>query len=165
MRVKHSSDIEIEGDESRLPSSPAEFKHRLIMKELAKCIEHLAKSYNDDREKYAFIMRVKTLHHLLLPYTPTSVKRKTKKLAKEYEKKIKEEVSKIASEEGKKKKELEIAMEFAEKLHYQNIQIIDNSKMMEEEVEGVIDLEDASLIEAVRHGGKDVDAKPVSLVP
>ena len=163
--MKKAFDIEIEGDESRLPSSPADFKHRLIMKELAKCIDHLAKSYNDDREKYAFIMRVKTLHHLLLPYTPSSVKEKTKKLAEEYEKRIQKEVSKIASEEGKKKKELEIAMEFAEKLFYQNIQIIDNSKMMEEEVEGVIDLEDATIVEAVRHGGKDVDAKPVSLKP
>lgn len=163
--MKKSFEMEIEGDETRLPSSPVDFKHRLIMKELAKCIDHLAKSYNDDREKYAFIMRTKTLHHLLLPYTPTSVKERTKKLAKEYEKKIQEEISKIPSEEGRRKKELEIAMEFAEKLHYQNIQIIDNSKMMEEEVEGVIDLEDASIIEAVRHGSKDVDARPISLKP
>jgi len=163
--VKSSNNIEIEGDESRLPSSPTEYKHKLIMRELAKCIDHLANSYNNDKEKYAFIMRVKSLHHMLLPYTPSSVREKTKKLAEEYEKKIQEETANITSNEKKKKLELEIAMEYAEILHYQNIQIIDNSKLMEEEVEGVIDVEDASLIKAVRYGGKYVDAKPVSLMP
>ena len=56
-------------------------------------------------------------------------------------------------------------MEYAEFLHYQNIQIIDNSKMMEEEIEGQIDISDEEFIKAVRQGGEDVDARPVSLVP
>jgi len=162
--VKNSNSMEIEGDESKF-SNPTEYKYRLIMRELAKCIDHLANSYSNDREKYAFIMRVKSLYHMLLPYTPSSIKEKTAKLAKEYEQKIQKETASITSDERKKKKELELAMEYAEKIHYQNIQIIDNSKMITEEVESVLDVEDTSVIKAVRRGGDDVDAKPVSLLP
>ena len=158
-------EMQIEGDESQLPITSAEMKNKLIMRELSKCINHFANSYKNDKEKYAFIARVKSLHHLLLSSTPAHIRKKTEELAEEYKRRIEEETRNIGSEEEKEKRRLEILMEFAEILHYQNIQIIDNSKMMEEEIEGQIDVSDEEFIKAVRQGGEDVDARPVSLVP
>ena len=91
-------EIQIEGDESQLPITSAEMKNRLIIRELAKCINHFANSYKNDKEKYAFIARVKSLHHLLLSSTPSHIRKKTEELAEEYKRRIEEETKNIGSE-------------------------------------------------------------------
>lgn len=98
-------EMEIEGDESQLPVTSAEMKNRLIIRELAKCINHFANSYKNDKEKYAFIARVKSLHHLLLSSTPSHIRKKTEELAEEYKRRIEEETKNIGSEEEKEKED------------------------------------------------------------
>lgn len=139
---------------SDISLSPSEAIKRYIVQLSKECTEHLADSLNNNKEMYAFAMKTWAFSIMLESYTPDEVKPMVKQHYKELDDKIKElkekkDTDKL-SEDNVNKNIVLTRFNYALPIFEQNIRIMQNSKIVEVEVEGIIDLEQEGFKDRVR---------------
>lgn len=121
--------------------SPSDQIKRHIVQLSKECNDHLSKSEKSDGERFAFAMKTWVFSIMLEPYTDGEVKKMKFDHYKELEEKIKEiDDNEKLSEENKKKTINSIRYKYAFPVFEQSLRILQNSKIVEVEVEGIIDL-------------------------
>jgi len=145
---------------SEISLSPSEAIKRYIVQLSKECTEHLADSLGNNKQMHAFSMKVWAFSVMLESYTPDKVK----PLTKEHYKELNEEIKKIRegdlNEENKTKNIVLTRYNYALPIFEQSIRIMQNSRIVEVEVEGVIDLKRDGFKDRVRH---TEDAQDITL--
>ena len=140
--------------------NPSEQIKRHIVQLSKDCTEHLSKSDNGESERYAFAMKTWVFSIMLEPYSPAQVLKPKMEHYKELEEKIKEiNIDKGLSDENKKKTVNKIRFAYALPVFEQTVRILQNSKIVEVEVEGIINVESKGIRERVQMGDGIVDYK------
>lgn len=140
--------------------NPSEQIKRHIVQLSKDCTEHLSKSDNGESERYAFAMKTWVFSIMLEPYSPAKVLKPKMDHYKELEEKIKEiNNDKSLSDENKKKTVNKVRFAFALPVFEQTVRILQNSKIVEVEVEGIINIESSGIRERVQMGEGIVDYK------
>lgn len=114
------------------------------------CIEHLSKSLNSNKEKYAFAVKTKALSLLLENYMADDVKQITHDYFKELDTKIKEiRKRKDLNEETKKQHINQLRFDYSLPVLDQDIRVMQNSPIVEVEAHGIIDMNSKGIKERI----------------
>lgn len=133
--------------------SPAERLKQLIIKLLEESFNHYSKSYNNKEEKFAFIIKTKCLSDLILRWTGRNAKVELLQWSKQLNNEIKalRETKDMSITKDKiEDKILELKFIFAEEVAKHNTIIIQNSPIIDTEVEGELDITDEDMLGIVR---------------
>jgi len=133
--------------------SPSDQIKRHIVQLSKECNDHLSKSEENESERFAFAMKTWVFSIMLEPYTDGEVKKMKFDHYKELEKKIKEiDNNENLSEENKNKSINSIRYKYAFPVFEQSLRVLQNSKIVEVEVEGIIDLRMKGIQKRVQTG-------------
>lgn len=135
---------------SDISLSPSESIKRYIVQLSKECTEHLSNSLSNNNEMYAFSMKVWAFSIMLESYTPDKIKPLTRDHYKELDEKIKDIRDSELNEDNKKKNIVLTRFNYGLPIFEQSIRIMQNSRIVEVEVEGVIDLKRDGFKERVR---------------
>ena len=130
--------------------TPSDQIKRYIVQLSKDCIDHLSKSLDSDKEKYAFAIKTKALSVLLENYTDDKVKEITSKHFKDMEEKIEEIQKQKLGDDTKKKTINKYRFEYALPVLDQNIRVMQNSPIVEVEAHGIIDMNSNGIKERIR---------------
>ena len=130
--------------------TPSDQIKRYIVQLSKDCIDHLSKSLDSDKEKYAFAIKTKALSVLLENYTDDKVKEITSKHFKDMEEKIEEIQKQKLGDDTKKKTINKYRFENALPVLDQNIRVMQNSPIVEVEAHGIIDMNDDGIKERIQ---------------
>ena len=117
--------------------------------------DHYAKTYNDDKEKYAFAKLVKVFEVSLEPYMDKEIIKQIMEHYKQLEQDIKELKASELSKETKNHNIILKEFEYAEPIWTMTLRIFHHSPLIEYETEGIIDPRDNGLKERVRNASAD----------
>jgi len=121
--------------------TPSDQIKRYIVQLSKDCIDHLSKSEGNNKERYAFAIKTKSLSVLLENYTNDEVRKITNDHFKEMDNRIREiRKDKELNDDTKKQTENRIRFEYALPILDQNIRVMQNSPIVEVEAHGIIDM-------------------------
>ena len=142
--------------ENNLPNedwkvTPSDQIRRYIVQLSKECIDHLSKSIDSNKEKYAFSVKTKALSLLLENY----MEKRVKKITFDYFKKLEQEILEVKkrddlSEETRKQHINKIRFEYMLPVMEQNIRLMQNSPIVEVEAHGTIDMSDRKIKDRIR---------------
>lgn len=138
--------------------SPTDFIKNKEIGLMFDTINHDSRSM-EQAEKYAFIRKAKYLSILLERYTKRSAREETRNWydqLREEERKIREE-NPSETKEKKNEKIMDLRYQYALEINEQSARVLMNSPIVEIDVEGDLDINDADVISIVR-GEKRIDA-------
>lgn len=119
------------------------------------CIEHLSKSLDNNKEKYAFAVKTRALSVLIENYMRNDIKQVTHDYFDELEREIKKVKKREDLNEETKRQEInQLRFEYALPVSDQNIRIIQNSPIVEVEAHGIIDMESEGIRERIQGKAK-----------
>jgi len=135
--------------------TPSDQIRRYIVQLSKECIDHLSKSIDSKKEKFAFAVKTKSLSVLLENY----MEDKIKKITFDYFKQLDEEILKVKkrsdlNEETKKHHINNIRFEYMLPVMDQNIRIMQNSPIVEVEAHGIIDMDSEGIKDRIRGKAK-----------
>lgn len=123
------------------PLAPSEEVKKYIIQLSKDCTELLSRTFSDIGSQYAFAMKTRLLSIWLEPHTEPKIKQYNFDHYKELDDKIKElKGSKDYNDTTKAQGIASLMFEYAIPICYQSIRVLQNSKILEQEVEGIIDL-------------------------
>jgi len=140
--------------------SPTERLKQLIIKWLEESVNHYSKSLNNKEEMYAFCIKTECLSNALLRYTGRKSKAELQqwyKQLKEQIKLLKENKDLIITKDKIEDQVLQLRFKYAEEVMKHNTLIIQNSPIIDTEVEGELDVSDEDMIGIIRCREKRVD--------
>lgn len=133
--------------------SPTEQIKRYIVQLSKECTDHLSRSNNDNKERYAFAMKVRVLATMLESYTPKDgIEWKL-----QHYKELEEEINMIEtntsySQETKDVNMIKKQFRYATPVFFQSLKVLQNSPIVEIETEGVIDLSSKDIEKRIQTG-------------
>jgi len=131
--------------------TPSDQIKRYIVQLSKDCIDHLSKSENNIKERYAFAVKTKSMSVLLENYMDDKVKKITSDHFKEMDEKIRA-VSRDKGLSGDTKKQTinRIRFDYALPVMDQNIRVMQNSPIVEVEAHGIIDMNSDGIKDRIR---------------
>jgi len=115
------------------------------------CIEHLSKSLNNNKEKYAFAVKSKALSLLLENYMEDEIKKITHDYFKELDEKIKEiRKREDLNKETKEQHINQLRFDYSLPVLDQDIRVMQNSPIVEVEAHGIIDMNSKGIKERIQ---------------
>jgi len=115
------------------------------------CIEHLSKSLNSNKEKYAFAVKSKALSLLLENYMEDDVKKITHDYFKELDEKIKAiKKREDLNKETKEQHINQLRFDYSLPVLDQDIRVMQNSPIVEVEAHGIIDMNAKGIKDRIR---------------
>ncbi len=136
--------------------SPTEMFKGKLTNLLFECTTHKSNCYNNKKEMYAFASKVWDLSIYLERYTPVSKRKELYQWSKQLKQKIQEIRKDNTKPTPSEKDDSIINLEFiyAEEVHKHNQRILNNSPIIEVEVEGELDIDDEETINLIREKGR-----------
>lgn len=123
------------------PLAPSEEVKRYIIQLSKDCSELLSNTYGDTNNQYAFAWKTRLFSIWLEPYTEPKIKEFNFNHYKELDKAIDDiKLKKDLNDVTKAQSIAGTMFQYAIPICFQSIRILQNSKILEQEVEGVIDL-------------------------
>lgn len=122
--------------------TPSDQIKRYIVQLSKDCIDHLSKSEHDNKERFAFAVKTKSMSVLLENYMDDNVKEITNTHFKEMDDKILAvSKDKSLSPDTKRQTINRIRFDYALPVMDQNIRVMQNSPIVEVEAHGIIDMD------------------------
>jgi len=136
--------------------SPSDIEKKRLLQLSFECTDHRAKAYQDDAEKYAFSTKTEDLMFRLMRFTP----KVQRDVLEAHYNEVQEKMDKVDNSKldpaSKERSKVALMFEYAEHVHIQNMRLIPNTTIMEQKVEGEMDIADKDAINIIR-GGKRED--------
>jgi len=136
--------------------SPSEIEKKRLLQLSFECTDHRAKAYQDDAEKYAFSTKTEDLMFRLMRFTPKVQREVLEKHYDEVQEKMDEVENSKLDPASKERSKVALMFQYAEHVHVQNMRLLPNTTIMEQRVEGEMDVSDQDAINIIR-GGKRED--------
>jgi len=136
--------------------SPSDIEKKRLLQLSFECTDHRAKAYQDDAEKYAFSTKTEDLMFRLMRFTPTKQRDNLKKHYEEVQEKMNEIDESKLDPASKERNKVALMFEYAEHVHIHNMRLLPNTTIMEQAVEGEMDIANKESLNIIR-GGKRED--------
>lgn len=142
--------------------SPTDQIKRDIIQLAREATSHLAKSWDDNAEKYAFTVKVRVMSIRLQNFTPLTIREWLRDKWREEKDEINMiEATKQMSEENKKLTKLRVKYESANEIFDTFLMVLHNSPLVEMRAGGEIQLEDPRIVERIRKRKETRGGTPV----
>jgi hypothetical protein len=152
------SDIE-EAFETSYEGSPSKIEKRDNLRLIYDCTVHKANSFKNQKEMWAFACKVEDVMFRLLRFIPSPVKEDLEKHYKELQDKLDENKRIQQPAEVREKREVELMYEYAKPVHEHNLKLMPMANVIQRDAEGELDISKQEVIEMIRGGKREDDAK------